>query len=367
LARGRTRGGENQDIWSEAQLAAHRGIKGHVSLCVSALESATWTSGNAMYMNLHSETMRSCIQAVVTRNFTSPHFHLALLVAQVPGTPSVSELMTGFGEADDCKIDGNGNRLRTEAEDRRMYPHLRSAITVMAVLDTPTLDFGFQTTLLKLARDIQTFEANGTPMSSVTRDVCKTLLNALSRREREIGGSAILEGGLISYRDTPTLTASRARMLTHTRESTADEMSRWMLLAQRAGLTGTIVPAPEFNPAGSPAKRPTPPKKAPTPQVKREPKTPKKGQGTPNAGGPGAPQRPKGAWTAIDQRIWREKYGVGSNGDKLCFFYANKPGGCIKDGCTWSHDELPARYEGSQFAGLGDDKRAFIIENCKRT
>lgn len=67
---------------------------------------------------------------------------------------------------------------------------------------------------------------------------------------------------------------------------------------------------------------------------------------------------PKDKWT---KAYYDEK---GDDGNGLCWFHNNRPGGCsggFNGQCDWSHDKRPADYHGKHWADLSDDERKLII------
>jgi hypothetical protein len=304
--------------------------------------------------------MKLLMQAVITRQWTSRNFALHKLVPSTPGAPAAAEMAEMFGEADRCVMDGTAKAARSEEQDRRFYPYLRLAIINLAAMDVPMLDFGFQRVLSQLASDLQSFEANATPMNSVTRDICKMFLNSHRRRNQDLSAFPADEGdGLFSYVQTPALVASRTRLLLHTRETMADDLTNWMHHYHRMIAATGGQPAQRQGPPTTPARTPTglAPAKATdrsgTPAVKKEP--------------PARADHKATEWQKIDHTLWREAYGDTDVG-KICFFHANRPGGCTKsqDECGFSHGMLPERYDGKAFDKLSMAKRTYILGQCKR-
>ena len=366
LARGRARdsNAQERDTCSEAHLTAAQGLKGQISLAVEAIETADLTRGNAIFMNLQSRPMQLVIQAILTRQFTSTPWALSRLVPRTPGAPTTVELAEAFGEADKCVMDGTVRTAGSEARDRRMYPYLRTAVINMGILDIPSLDFGFVSATVTLAKDIQSFEANGVPMAAVTRDICKFLLNALRRRDQDLSSFPSDPGAtMVSYKDTDALRISRAGLLEVTRETQADDQSRFQEMLQKAIESGLMTGTP---------KREKPPKAADK-QLAPEGFTPKAGPKLPPAT-PGAKVKKEKTddghplWNAIDQNLWREHYGNERTGlmRKLCYFHANRPGGCVKTSdCEWDH-AVPGRYGGKQFSELSIAKAEFVVKQCTK-
>ena len=203
--------------------------------------SAGMTKGNAMYLNLQSEVMQRCLHALATRKFTSKDFRLAALVPRIPGAPTLCDLDAAFGEANRCVLDGTSSKVKTEAHDRRFYPSLRSAITIMMTADLPSFDFGFNERLGLMIRDLTTWEENGMPLSQATRLLAKVLLNAQLRRGLDISSNPpASDETLLSYRDTEELQEARRKASIMTREPMDDEQTRWLYQFQRAIANGEI-------------------------------------------------------------------------------------------------------------------------------
>ena len=87
----------------------------------------------------------------------------------------------------------------------------------MGVMGVPSLDSGFARATAGWAKDIQKLEANGVPMASVTRDICKFLLNSLKRRDQDLSSFMAEPGAtMMPYKGTATMQTSRTRLLSIT-------------------------------------------------------------------------------------------------------------------------------------------------------
>ena len=265
-------------------------------------------------------------------------------------------------------MDGGVRIAGSEETDRRMYPYLRTAVINLGIMDVPSLDFGFVNATTKLAKGIQAFEANGVPMATVTRHICKFLLNAMRRRDQDLSNFPSDPGAeMLSYKDTPDLVESHTRLLRVTREARADAQTTFNEQLRAAIAAGALEMSLK-----RPSERPT--KKTPErPTKKEEPYVPKSGPKPPTgATPPKVKPETKSAshppWNAIDQGLWREHYGNEHSGQqrKLCYFHANRPGGCVKTtDCEWEHD-VPGRYGGKQYEELSLAKAEFIVKQCTR-
>jgi hypothetical protein len=252
-------------------------------------------------------------------------------------------------------MDGTIARVRTEEEDRRIYPALRTALLTMAVLDTPSLDFGFQVRLSQMARDVLTCEANGIPVASITRQIAKVLLNAERRRDQDLcpGSEDADDGAMMSYKDTATLLANRTQLLAITRESMAEEQARWQHHYARSG-QGFGGATPKQAKGGAQS---APPRTPATPASKGQ-------QG-------GAGNKPAGdGWSKIKKANWHKVYGpqtIDGKAVDLCFFHCNRPGGCSFDeaSCRNDHAGYPPEYHGQGFAAIGPTAQQEVVRKCE--
>jgi hypothetical protein len=236
----------------------------------------------------------------------------------------------------------------------------------LGVMDVPSLDFGFSRATTAWAKDIQKFEANGVPMAAVTRDICKFLLHASKRRDQDLSAFMAEPGAtMMSYKDTMTMQTSRSRLLLITRETRAEEQTIFQQQLQCAIAAGLFEHAP--------AKRQP---RAASPRVTFSDREEEAGNGGSSAESNTSKNERKGkgspgghpSWSEIDQKMWREHYGDEKTGRKrrLCFFFSNRPGGCVKEGeCEWDH-VVPGRYSGKTFENLSQAKAEFVVQQCTR-
>ena len=101
------------------------------------------TKGNYTWLNMGSASMQKCFQGIATRFFSAPNFSLVLLVPDIDGRPSLSDLRTKFGEAETEKLSGSLTAAGTsELEDDTYYPWLGMALSVLHAAEAPSMDVG---------------------------------------------------------------------------------------------------------------------------------------------------------------------------------------------------------------------------------
>ena len=396
LNRGKIKESTSSELISDAVHTATQTLNGHLAISVESIMSADITKGNAMYLNLQSEVMQRCLHALATRKFTSKDFRLAAFVPRIPGAPTLRELDAAFGEANRCVLDGTVSKVKTEDHDRRFYPSLRSAVTIMMTADLPSFDFGFNERLSLMIRDLSTWEENGMPLSQATRLLAKVLLNAQLRRGLDIGSNPpASDGTLLSYRDTAELQEARRKASIVTRETMDDEQTRWLYQFQRAMANGeiTLPVAASPRPNGSKdikergrtaTRQHTTPQRPPPP-----PATPRDDQRTndrrqPSVGSQRNDRRSRSQETQKEQKghndskegrpdfsmaQWKARYGKHTTPDgkqiQLCYFHANASRGCrhSADKCAHSHT-YPEEYKGRNFTALSPETQAEVTAAC---
>jgi hypothetical protein len=256
-------------------------------------------------------------------------------------------------------MDGSVPIGRTEEDDRRVYPALRTAVLVLAIADTPSNDFGFQARLTTMAQDILTFEANGQPLSAVARLLAKIFLHSQRRRAMDMYGDASADHAdeMLSYSDSEAIMSARARMLRETRETLADEQARFIHMMSR--MQQTPMPRGQRQQRAPAA---TPPKmKTPILQLANGV--------TPPAASPYGrnDDTGDGSWKKINHAKWRAAYGkktVNGVAHTLCFFHANRPGGCSKApaDCGFTHEFYPDEYHNRAFEAVGPAAQQVILQ-----
>ena len=186
--------------------------KAAISLCVESLASARITKGNVNYLNASAEPIQKCILAAILRSFASKDFQLHLLVPKIPGIPDETKLKAAFGEAQECRMDASSTVNANEADDRVYYPWLSYAIDTLTTIDVPSLDFGFVTAMKFFTDNINTFQSNGTPLSLVTRAVCKTMISAQRQREQALNYDRS-ENLVLTYIEPDWVTDAKSKLL----------------------------------------------------------------------------------------------------------------------------------------------------------
>jgi len=222
------------------------------------------------------------------------------------------------------------------------------------------LDFGFAAALKFFPDNLMILEANGTPLSLVTRAPCKTLLSAQRQREQALMHPGFGEELLLTYVEPDDVTRAKTKLLEWSRETQADDMVRFRRCMEAAGVEtamesgttkqvrfGTTATAPRDTSGTYDRKLPMTPTTAPS--VKREPKSP--------------------SIYLIDKKMWDTSYGaIGVSGNKntLCWYHSNRPGGCRNSNCINDHTSYPTFYGGLPFASLSADKQRSVLNECKR-
>ena len=337
--------------------------KAAVSLCVEALASARATKGNVNYLNTSTEPVQKCILATILRSFASKEFQLHHLVPKIPGVPEEAKLKEAFGEAQECRMDASSTAGSNEADDRLYYPWLRYAIDTLTIIDVPSMDFGFVTSMKFFSENVSTFESNGTPLSLVTRAICKVMISAQRQREQALNYDKS-DDLVLTYVEPDWVTDAKSKLLQWSRESQADEMVKFRRYMEAAGFSPS---------AGSNSQRMGERNKGPTQQTSSvtfasvEKSRPKKLSLTSeNKTGSG----PMSQLNDMDKDKWVKDYGnVTVNGRKvkICWWHANRKGGCAKESsCPNNHSHYPTQYGGLPFARLKIDEQKSIMSACKR-
>jgi len=307
--------------------------------------------------------VQKCILAAILRSFASKEFQLHLLVPKIPGVPEEAKLKEAFGEAQECRMDASSTASSNEADDRLYYPWLRYAIDTLTIIDVPSVDFGFVTSMKFFSENVSTFESNGTPLSLVTRAVCKVMISAQRQREQALNYDKS-DDLVLTYVEPDWVTDAKSKLLQWSRESQADEMVKFRRYMEAAG----------FSPnTGSTSQRTSERNKGSTQQPSSvtfasvEKSRPKKPSLTSeNKTGSGLMSQLNG----MDKEKWQKDYGnVTVNGRKvkICWWHAHRTGGCSREStCPSDHSHYPTQYGGLPFARLKIDEQKSIMSACKR-
>jgi hypothetical protein len=237
LGQGRSTGSAGKDygdLVSLVTITAKQQTDATISLSTEALWTARVTAGNAGYLNPEHKDVQKCILALLQRNFTGENFKLHLMVPQIPGTPSLSEMKTAFGEANECKLDASMSLHSTAEADRRYYTYLQRAMQVMHVLVTPDMDVGFANGVAWFAEGITSFVANGTPMSMVTRAISRFLLQAQRQRNQELMFNDEAGEEMLCFKETTAISNSKQRLMEWDRDGQIEKQMQWTRCFEQA-------------------------------------------------------------------------------------------------------------------------------------
>ena len=185
-----------------------------ITLSVECLMSARVSSAHADFMGLQSESMRDCILAVITRNFSNRHFALSKFVDALGGAPKKTLLTVGFGEAEKCEMSASvAGDSRTVEQDREIYPWFHLALLYLVIADVPSLDFGFSTAMMWFAKNTTLFAAMGVPLKMVTRCICKMMAHAQRTRAQIIAYPDEVDDLILKYVDSEAITKAKQQLM----------------------------------------------------------------------------------------------------------------------------------------------------------
>jgi hypothetical protein len=347
-----------------------------MSLSTQAAHEAVITTGNAIYLNLDTDDMVSCVHALATRQFTSKPFFVHRFVPRVPGAPTIAVLKKGFGELDCCKFDASLNASSSEVDDRVIYPWLRRALENMIVLDVPSLDVGFANMLQWFVDHLVTLEVNGVPLCLVTREIAKSMAAAQRERVQSLAfPTNRLEEELLTYHEPDVRVAAKMKLLQWSREEQAVAEVQWIRGYEMAVKAGVITPGATRTPdkQGAGNKQQKSQRNGQTGGGKRArgedaAQTPAKTPKGKGKGGKGTPRAPRSDDRlpsvahdpfGMDKNAWRELYTAGSD-TNLCWFFSNAQRGCTRKGCSYTHS-YPDAYNSHPFAELSDALQSTVL------
>ena len=367
LGQGRAKGAEGKeygDMVSTVAVNARQQTDATVSLSTEALYSARITAGNASLMNLESKDVHKCILSALQRTFSGDHFKMHLLVARVPGTPTQAELEKAFGEANDCKRDARTIAHTTAEHDRKYYTYLQRAMQALHVLVTPDLDVGFATELKWFADGVTNFAANGTPMCLVTRAISKCLLLAQRQRNQVLLFADNSGEEMLNFHPSESLRDAKMKLMDWDREAQIDQQIQWARCFAEATAQGTPTGG-----AGSGGRHVRyPPGESPYAY--------KPGQGPPKPDTSTTPPARKTVkfegldinFNKIEKKLWDNNYGeirVGGKVVLLCWYFCNRPGGCVKGtDCSHEHGQYPAAYKSKPLAKCSTTFQKEVLAKC---
>ena len=369
LGQGRAGGREGKELGemvSVVAINARQQTEATISLSTEALWTARITAGNAAEINPESKEVQKCILAILQRTFTSEHFKLSLLVAQIPGTPPATELNSAFGEANDCLFNAKTIKHMTADDDRKYYTYLQRAMQALQVVVTPDLDVGFATGVRWFAEGITNFVANGTPMCLVTRAISRFLLQAQRQRKQELMFADESGEEMLSFKSTEELTNAKRRLLEWNRDAQVDQQIQWARCFEHANAN---------NAAGNGSSHGKP-------KVRFGGETSYGRGGSSSAGGrsdngtdgPAPRTKHEGMeinFHSIDRKKWDHHYGeirIGGKVVMLCWYHCNRPGGCIRDtDCTRDHRQYPTAYKTKPLIKCVATFQKEVLAKCART
>jgi hypothetical protein len=321
-----------------------------LTLSVDALMSARVTKTHAEFMQLQASSMQQCLMALVTRNFTSPQFELCKFVESMAGVPSKADLTSGFGEANQCHMNADlGKTHRSVEDDRRIYPWFQLALIYVVVADVPTLDFGFGTALMWFADNVTLFTAMHTPLSWVARIVCRTFAHAHRLRVQALEYDSVGEDPYLQYSDSASITASKGELMEWCSNDHSTRQIQWDRCSAMS-VTPTT-PAPKSASHSKAASTAVEGRKTAVPKVEPRAKS-------------------DTHHSLLDQQKWRTAYGtttVDGKSTQICWFHANRPGGCnSKRSCKYDHNAYPKAYHSKHFEHLPVAEQRTILAACKK-
>ena len=338
--------------------------KAHISLAGECAREGKRTAALCDYIGLQSDMITLLLHAMATRNFASTKYGSSKFVPADRTNLTAAELAKGFGFFERGIKPSGYVDPGTKEGDRELYEALSCGLVFMRAFEVPALDLGFAVELSWWHSEVEGFRLSGLPFVLVMMELGLLLVTAQRQRDQALSHGTSDETTELSFQTTERIETGKRLLLE--RANRACDFEQVMIARMSQEIQSGKPTHAAWGSGQQRANRPPPnadggkPRGAPR-------------QAIPHGGGgqqvppqqtrqhaPVAPKDGQGKKAAVHQELDKQKWHRAYGGEKdaaaksPCWFYANRPGGCLQTDatCTKSHAIRPKEYGGKHWDEL---------------